>query len=213
MTIQTLIDGYKRFKATRFEQQRALYEELNKRGQSPKVLFIACCDSRCDPATITDAGPGEIFVVRNVANLVPPYSPQGTHHGTSAAIEFAVLHLGVEHIVVMGHAQCGGARALLMGADRDRDSTSFIGSWMALASRARDEVVAASPRACHGDEQRRMEHAIVRLSLANLRSFPWVRERLEDGRLGLYGWYFGIADGVLYALDQGSGEFRPLVED
>jgi len=213
VSIDNLIEGYRRFRATRFEEARGLYRELERRGQSPKVLFIACCDSRVDPATITDSGPGELFVIRNVANLVPPYTPDGRHHGTSAALEFAVRNLEVDDIVVMGHVQCGGARALLQGADRTASEHDFIGNWMALAAEVRDQLADAAPQADGANLATQMEHAIVRLSLRNLMTFDWVRERVAAGTLRLHGWYYGIAEGVLFAMDPESGRFNPIPDN
>lgn len=209
MSIEALLRGYRRFRTTRYAQARELYEQLQARGQRPKVLFIACCDSRADPAAITDSGPGELFVIRNVANLVPPCTPDGGHHGTSAAVEFAVRHLEVEHIVVMGHAECGGAKALMQGAGDDPAPGDFIGQWIALAQPARNRVL-AMPRLAPDGHQRAIEQEIVRLSLENLLSFGWLRERVEAGRLSLHGWHFGIATGSLRVLEPASGEFHPL---
>ncbi|MGQ0658615.1 MAG: carbonic anhydrase [Chromatiales bacterium] len=208
MSLEGLIAGYCRFRTTRFPSAQVLYRQLEARGQSPKTLLIACCDSRVDPATIFDAGPGELFVVRNVANLVPPSTPDGRHHGTSAALEFAVLHLQVECIVVMGHAQCGGAKALLEGVHEDPSRSDFIGSWMGLAAPARERVL--SLPVAPADMQRRIEYEIVRESLTNLLSFQWLRQRVEKGSLALHGLHFGIATGELAMLDAKTGEFRPV---
>ncbi len=210
MSVAQLLDGYQRFRKNRFEEAREIYYRLNKLGQSPKVMVIACCDSRVDPATIFDAGPGELFISRNVANLVPPYAPDGAHHGTSAALEFAVKHLKVEDIVVMGHAQCGGANALLMQHQFGK-RTEFIDSWMQIASDARDKVVLDQGDA--EDVQQAIEHEIVRLSLRNLMQFSWIREAVEAGQLHLHGWYFGIEKGVLYCLNPDTNEFEAVVDE
>ena len=159
MSIERLLEGYRRFRKTRFAATQELYRKLGKQGQSPEVLFIACCDSRVDPATIFDTGPGELFVVRNVANLVPPWAPDGSHHGTSAAIEFAVRHLKVRDIVVMGHAQCGGVAALLKGFHEQPGASDFIGSWISLAEEAKQRMVARQDS--HSDQQRELEYEIV----------------------------------------------------
>ncbi|MGE0383670.1 MAG: carbonic anhydrase [Gammaproteobacteria bacterium] len=207
MSIDALIDGYRRFRANRFEQARALYERLAS-AQRPRALMVGCCDSRVDPATITDTGPGELFVVRNVANLIPPYTPDGRHHGTSAALEFGVLVLGIPDIVVLGHARCGGAQALLAGAHDSAPMVDFVGAWMGLAADARERVLSrATPGA---DLQRELELEIVRLSIDNLHSFPWIAERVADGRLRIHGWHFGIANGELAVLDRASDEFSVL---
>jgi carbonic anhydrase len=141
MSLESLLDGYRRFRKERFPGAQKLYRELEASGQSPRLMFIACCDSRVDPATIFDTGPGELFVLRNVANLVPPNSPVAKHQAMSAALEFAVLHLDVQHIVVMGHAQCGGAKALLDGVHEQIPNAEFIGSWMNLALPARNRML------------------------------------------------------------------------
>lgn len=211
MSLHGLIAGYRRFRTTRFPSAQAVYQRLEAIGQSPKTLFIACCDSRVDPATIFDVGPGELFVVRNVANLVPINTPDGRHHGTSAALEFAVLHLQVECIVVMGHAQCGGAKALLEGIHEDASRSDFIGSWMGLAVRARERAM--SLPIAPAELQRCIEYEIVRESLHNLTSFPWLRRRVEEGHLALHGMHFGIATGELTILDVGTGTFVPVSLD
>ena len=209
--VQELVEGYRRFLDTRYEEQADLYRDLAEHGQSPKTMIIACCDSRVDPATIFSARPGQYFIVRNVANLVPPFEPHGDYHGTSAALEFAVTGLHVETIVVMGHARCGGVRAFLDGLHEPPAGGSFIDNWMSLLNPARD---AATQSAERGDDQaaqqQAMEHASVRHSLTNLETFPFIRERVEAGTLRLRGAYFDIADGRLLAMDPGTGTFSPL---
>jgi carbonic anhydrase len=203
--IDTLIDGYRRFRETGWARERERWSKLAE-GQSPRVMVIACSDSRVDPTQIFDSGPGEMFVVRNVAALVPPYETTGGHHGVSAALEFAVTQLQVEEVVVMGHGYCGGCAAALTGQfdDAAHGEGHFIADWIEMLREARDRV-----RAEHGEDFRAMELEGVRVSLANLRTFPWVREREADGRLKLHGAYFAIADGVLHVLDEASGEFAP----
>lgn len=199
----SLLAGYKRFREERWPEARAEYEALAA-GQKPHTLVIACSDSRADPALIFDAAPGQLFVVRNVANLAPPYEPDGRLHGVSAALEFAVKVLKVERIVVMGHAFCGGVHAMLNGAPEDcRD---FVAPWV--------EQVAPRVRRFVEDwpadvAERVAEEEVVRLSLENLRGFPWVAEREAAGALKLEGLHFGIADGVLRRLS-GPGRFEPL---
>jgi carbonic anhydrase len=168
-------------------------------------MFIACCDSRVDPATIFDTGPGELFVLRNVANLVPPNSPMAKHQAMSAALEFAVLHLNVEHIVVMGHAQCGGAKALLEGVHERIPNAEFIGSWMNMALPARNRML-LQPHPPE-DSLRLLENCIVQLSLENLLTYDWIRERFESGQIQLHGFHFGIASGDLAMLDPATGRF------
>jgi carbonic anhydrase len=207
-TIDQLIEGFRAFRQTYYTENRALFDALAERGQSPKVMVIGCADSRVDPLLITGAGPGDLFVVRNVANLVPPYAPDSQYHGTSAAIEFAVRGLEVEHVVVLGHAQCGGVRALMEGSalvDREDD---FVGAWMSIAEPARRRALAES--IAEEDRLQVCEFETVRISLANLMTFPWIRRRVEEKRLGLHGWYFDLNRGRLLHLDQAAGEFRDI---
>ncbi len=202
---QELIGGYHRFRTEGWSQQRARWAELSE-GQSPKVMVIACSDSRVDPAQIFDTSPGEIFVVRNVANLVPPYETDGGRHGVSAALEFAVTQLKVQEIVVMGHGACGGAHAALTErfADAEQGEGGFIAHWVDMLDEARDKV-----RAEFGDGPeavKAMEHETVRVSMRNLRTFPFVAEREAAGDLTLHGAYFAIADGILHVMDD-DGKF------
>ncbi len=204
-----LIQGYRRFRESGWSEQRERWTELAE-GQSPKVMVIACSDSRVDPAQIFDARPGEMFVVRNVANLVPPFEPDTNYHGVSAALEFAVTQLQVEELVVMGHGFCGGCAAALTGQfdDAGHGAGHFIAHWIDMLSEARDRIRAEHPGLERAAFQA-MEMEGVRISLRNLRTFPWVREREEDGRLKLHGAYFAIADGILHVCEEGSGEFAP----
>jgi carbonic anhydrase len=196
-----LLAGYGRFRAGRYALDEERYRSLGTGLQRPKLMIIACCDSRAAPETIFDAGPGEIFVMRNVANLVPPYAPDGGHHATSAAIEFAVLQLGVTDVVVMGHGRCGGIRAVVEGGD-PLSAGDFIGKWM---SDVRDVADAVRHDHEHGqDLQTAVEHASVEHSLANLRTFPWLRMRENKGELGLHGAWFDISLGELHAYDAGA---------
>ena len=196
----SLIAGYKRFRSDAYVRQKARFDELASEGQSPPVMIISCCDSRVDPATVFDTVPGQVFALRNVANLVPPFETGGGLHGVSAAIEFGVLGLGVRHIVVLGHAQCGGIKASL-----DQGQTgSFVDDWVAIISDARDEVIAAG----HPDPQRALELEAIKVSLQNLRSFPFIDDEEKRGELKLHGAYFGIVDGVLHVLDETTGHFN-----
>ncbi|WP_299173090.1 carbonic anhydrase [uncultured Brevundimonas sp.] len=203
MTEDELTAGYRRFRADHWPAARAEYEALAQ-GQKPHTLIVACSDSRADPALIFDAAPGQLFVVRNVANLVPPYEPDGQLHGVSAALEFGVKVLNVHRIVVMGHAHCGGVNAMLNGApDNCRD---FVAPWVAQGT----AVVRRVAEAVSEDQvERAAEEAVVRLSIENLRSFPWIAEREAAGELTLTGLHFGIADGVLRALTN-KPRFEPL---
>lgn len=191
-----LAEGYRRFRQNRWPQEKAEYEALAADGQKPHTLVVACSDSRADPALIFDAAPGQLFVVRNVANLVPPYQPDGGLHGVSAALEFGVKALGVRRIVVMGHALCGGVQAMRLGTpDIAQD---FVAPWVAQGEGA---VRAAVAHAHEGDEQLEAEAAVIGLSLANLKTFPWIAERVARGELELVGLHFGIGEGVLRRLD------------
>ena len=197
-----LIEGYRAFKSRRWRQEHAHYAELAAKGQKPATLVIACSDSRADPATIFDAAPGELFVVRNVAGIVPPYETDSGYHGTSAALAFAVVTLGVKQILVLGHAQCGGIAAALDSSLTE--GVPFLGNWIALL-----EPVRAQSAHIHDTAARHtaMERDCVALSLANLMTFPFVAERVNDGRLALHGARFGIADGRLEILDRATGAF------
>jgi len=202
-----LLTGYQRFRAESWARERARWADL-KRGQSPRVMVIACSDSRVDPAQLFDTSPGEIFVLRNVANLVPPYETDGSRHGVSAALEFAVTQLGVAEIVVMGHGSCGGVHAALTERfdGKAPGEGGFIAHWIDLLDEARERIVAAhgtGPDALHA-----MELETVRVSLANLRTFPFIPEREAAGTLTLHGAYFSIADGALHVMDE-DGEFVP----
>ena len=199
-----LTKGYHRFRQNRWPSERAEYEALATNGQKPHTLVVACSDSRADPALIFDTAPGELFVVRNVANLVPPYEPDGKLHGVSAALEFGVKVLGVKRIVVMGHAHCGGVNAMINGAPEI--VSDFVAPWIAQgAPVVRHVAETVEPH----EVDRAAEEAIVRLSIRNLRTFPWIAEREQAGRLILSGLHFGIADGVLRALTD-KPRFEPL---
>ena len=202
--ITKLTQGYRRFREDRWPSKRAEYEQLATKGQKPHTLIVACSDSRADPALIFDTAPGELFVVRNVANLVPPYEPDGKLHGVSAALEFGVKVLGVKQIVVMGHAGCGGVNAMIHGTpDSCRD---FVLPWVEQGTPTVKRVCESYP----ADQVERVaEEAIVKLSLENLRSFPWIAEREAAGELKLVGLHFGIADGVLTRAGEGE-RFEPL---
>jgi carbonic anhydrase len=206
--LDELISGYRRFRATGWSQQRERWAEL-KEGQSPRSMVIACSDSRVDPSIIFDVSPGEIFVVRNVAALVPPYELGGLRHGVSAALEFAVTQLEVSEVIVMAHGACGGVNAALTRRFRDAPpgEGGFIARWMSMLDEARDRIVAQMGE---GPEAiRALELESVRVSLANLRTFPCVPVREAAGKLKLHGAYFAIADGVLNLFDESTGHFSP----
>ncbi len=211
----TLLEGYRRFRAGPYNDQRARFDALAHIGQSPRIMIIACADSRVDPTRIFDSAPGEMFVMRNVANLVPPYEADGATHGSSAAIEFAVTQLEVEHIVVLGHARCGGITASLTGKfDAAAEGHgAFIGRWMAKIEPARDRIRAAQAISPDIDAQQALELAAIRLSLDNLMSFPFVAERVAAGTLALQGAHFDIADGILRILDPATDRYEPVPVD
>ena len=196
---QRLLEGYSAFRAGRLPTEQDRYRELAETGQSPEVMVIGCCDSRVSPEVIFDARPGELFVVRNVANLVPPYSPDGAYHGVSAALEFAVAALKVKHIVVLGHAHCGGVRAYAEDAE-PLSPGDFIGKWMSLMAPAAEKVGARGALS-RPEYLQRMEQASVVNSLDNLMTFPRLRKLIERGQVQLHGAYFGVATGQLSVLD------------
>jgi carbonic anhydrase len=206
-----LVDGYKDFLSERLPKEQTRFEELAKSGQSPEVMVVGCCDSRVSPEVIFNARPGELFVVRNVANLVPPFSPDGELHGTSAALEFAVQALKVKHIVVMGHGRCGGIRAFADDAQGPLSSGDFIGKWITLLRPAAERTGGQGMNEALPVFVERLALAGIQSSLANLRTFPCVRILEEKGRLQLHGTYFDVATGVLMVLDAESGQFRPAV--
>ena len=206
---ERLARGYRAFLDGRFAAERSRYERLAATGQRPEILVIGCVDSRVSPEVIFEAAPGELLVVRNVANLVPPYEPDAaTLHGVSAALEFGVMALRVRHIVVLGHASCGGIRAF---AD-EREPLSagdFIGRWMSQIEPAARRL--GAPSAHREEWLKRLEWAAIELSLENLMTFPWIRSRVEEKQLEIHGAYFGVADGRLFVRDPREGVFRPVV--
>jgi carbonic anhydrase len=203
-----LIDGYHRFRTSDYRRHRDRWEELSE-GQNPRVMVIACSDSRVEPAQIFDTVPGEIFSVRNIANLVPPFELGGGRHGVSAALEFAVTQLEVSDVIVLGHGSCGGVSAALTRAFHGKapGEGGFIDHWVDMLDEARDRIVAQ-----HGtgpEAVRALELETVRVSLRNLRTFPCIPEREAAGTLKLHGAYFAIRDGVLHVMDAATGEFAP----
>lgn len=206
-----LLDGYRNFMSARYSGERDRYRILADNGQQPKTLVVACCDSRSAPETIFDAGPGELFVVRNVANIVPPYEPDGTYHSTSAALEFAVQSLRVKDIVVMGHGRCGGIRAALDSNAEPLSPGDFIGKWMGLVSKAAEQIQSNDVMTA-GERQTALERVSIRNSIANLRTFPCVRILEERGKIQLHGAWFDISTGELWVMDGKTGDFiRPEV--
>ena len=210
MMLTQLIEGYRRFRAKDWAHERERWSEMAE-GQSPRVMVLSCADSRVDPAQIFDARPGEMFVVRNIAALAPPYETSSGYHGVSAALEFAVAQLGVDEILVMGHGLCGGCAAALTGQFEDTPPGRghFIADWVRLLNGARDAIRAAHPD-LDEDAFLEMERAAVKVSLANLRTFPWISKCEQAGQLKLHGAHFSIAEGRLYVLDEAEEIFRPV---
>lgn len=208
---ERLLAGYRNFMAGRYSAESGRYRSLAKDGQSPQTMVIACCDSRAAPETIFDSGPGELFVVRNVANLVPPYAPDDQHHGTSAALEFAVQSLKVKSIVVMGHGRCGGIGAALNPSAEPLSPGDFIGKWMGLVAPAAEAL--SGNLMTDAERQTALERISIRYQVANLRSFPCVKILEDKGRLTLHGAWFDISNGELWVMNPETGDFeRPPLD-
>ncbi|MFZ2541195.1 MAG: carbonic anhydrase [Gallionella sp.] len=203
-----LVDGFRRFHERHLTADGAQFQDLVQFGQTPKVLVVACCDSRVDPSLVLDCAPGDLFVIRNVANLVPPAENQGHFHGTSAALEFGVCDIGVSHIIVLGHAQCGGIHALLEGGVGREGS--FIAEWMGIADAAREQVEQELAGASEKLRHRACEQQALLASLKNLMTFSWIRERVEQGQLTLHGWYFDMEGGELLGYNAATRQFEKL---
>lgn len=207
---ETLADRYRRFRHRHFVPNADHYEELATHGQSPETMIVSCSDSRVDPETIFSAMPGELFVVRNVANLVPPYEISGKYHGVSAAMEFAVLNLRVKNMIVMGHSGCGGVKAALDQNAAIQTDAHFISKWMSMLDDARLSVLAAHQSSSSDVRQEALEKEAIKQSIANLRTFPFVKEQEDKGRLSLHGAHFDIKSGTLTVLNHSRGQFFPL---
>ncbi|SFT40504.1 carbonic anhydrase [Mesorhizobium sp. YR577] len=209
---EKLLAGYRNFMSGRFQTETSRYRDLARDGQTPETLVIACCDSRSAPEIIFDAGPGELFVLRNVANLVPPYAPDGEYHSTSAALEFAVQALKVKNIVVMGHGRCGGIKAALDSDALPLSPGDFIGRWMSLLAPAA-ESVSNNTMMTTVERQTSLERISIRYSIANLRTFPCIKILEDKGRLTLHGAWFDISTGELWVMNRETGDFeRPEAE-
>jgi carbonic anhydrase len=211
-----LVAGYETFLAGRFPGEHERFRDLAEKGQRPTTMVVSCCDSRVSPEAIFDAGPGELFVLRNVANLIPPFEPDDHYHGASAALEYAVMSLRVQHIVVLGHAQCGGVAAFAASlANPDTPPLSegdFIGRWIKLLAPAAERA-GERPETLDRAYLEKLEFEAIRQGLRNLRSFPWIRTLETRHYLHLHGAYFGVMDGRLLALDEDSGVFRPIARE
>lgn len=207
-----LLEGYRRFRLDHYPEKSGRYAELAEHGQNPRLMVISCSDSRVDPAQIFDVDPGEIFVVRNVAAMVPPFETTPGHHGVSAAVEFAVQFLKVSKIVVMGHGKCGGCQAALTRNlhGNEPGAGGFVADWVGMLDKVR-EPIARELGTSGREAELAMELAAVKACLENLRSFPFVEQRENEGLLGLHGAHFAIFDGILRVLDEESGEFAPVL--
>ncbi len=206
-----LVEGYADFCGNRLQEEQGRFRRLAEEGQRPPVLLIGCCDSRVSPEVIFGAGPGEIFVVRNIGALVPPFTHDGPRQETSAAIEYAVMALRVAHIVVMGHAQCGGVRAFALGQDQAFQPLSpdnYVGKWKELIKPAADRLGPPAGDFDHYCES--LSYASIIQSIENLRGYPWLKEQEDAGKISLHGAYFGVANGKMTALDQATGRFLPV---
>ena len=203
---KSLVEGYRRFLRDRHAPERGRYLQLAELGQAPTAMAIACCDARVDISAIFDTEPGELFILRNVANLVPPYEPEGRYHGTSAAIEFAVQELKVPHLIVLGHSRCGGVAAYRKKVRDKISERGFIGSWLAML----DNLKIAEIEIFEFGDEVAFEFAAIRYSLSNLRTFPFIRKREKARQLSLHGLHFDLASGALLALDEEQGGFTEL---
>ncbi len=206
---QPLIEGFLRFRDNHFPSNDIEYSRLFEEGQKPKFLIVGCCDSRVDPAIIFNCAPGELFVVRNVANIVPPNEARIGHHGTTAAIEYGVCNLGVEHVVILGHEHCGGIQTLLQ-TSRDFNPDSFIDDWMRLVDSARVSVERDYSDAGIEVRRRACEQRAILVSLENLLTYPWVTQRIAEKTLRIHGWYFDIKQGQLLGYNTTTEQFEPL---
>lgn len=206
---QKFVSGFVKFQRASREADPELFSRLALK-QAPKCMVIACCDSRVDPAILANAAPGDLFIVRNVANLVPPCEPDTRHHGTSAALEFAVNALHVEYIIVMGHANCGGIRAMLTNDPEIAPEHPFIHRWMRLAESARQRTLEVLPDQSLDIQAAFCEREVVKVSLRNLRTFPCITERVAAGTLRLHGLYFDIAAATLFQYEDETGDFAPV---
>jgi carbonic anhydrase len=209
MPLCKLTRGFLEFKNATFEPKRELFERLAHQ-QQPRVMMIACSDSRVDPAILTGAEPGDLFMVRNVANLVPPCVKNHAQHGVSAALEFGVKALGVEHVIVFGHVDCGGIRALLTQDPAIDEEHSFIHRWLQIADEARRRTLIVARHEPIETQLRILEQEAIRTSLANLLTFPWIEERVAAGKLRLHGWTFDINRGEVRAYVPDDDTFAPL---
>ena len=212
MALERLLRGFRDFRTGYYREHLDLFEKLASEGQSPKILIVGCADARVDPGILTQTQPGDIFTIRNVAAMVPPaqYPPDNRHHGISSAVEFAVRGLGVEHIVVLGHALCGGIGALVDGRDSIYASYDYMSTWMAIAQEVRDSAVQRMAGRSRNEITRAVEQGAVLNSVGNLMSFRWIAERVEAGTLALHAWWFNMTEGQLYAFNPATATFEAV---
>lgn len=211
--INSLIKGYKKFRAEYFGENKQAYERLVRYGQNPKILVIACSDSRVDPAIVTNSEPGDLFIIRNIANLVPPFSQNSDYLGTTAALEYAILHLSIRHIIVFGHSECGGIASLIETTDDTYDKNSFIPKWVEIAKPAYQAMKEQCVNAKY-DQQMQVcgENSLIN-SLNNLRTFPWIDQKVLLGELFLHAWHFNLNSGQIKQYDQKTNEFTELKDN
>ena len=211
--IKTLIEGYKEFQKQYFNGKCGVFEDLVRHGQSPKVLMIACSDSRVDPAIVMNCKPGDLFVVRNVANLVPPYQADNSYHGSSAALEFAISHLKIRHVVIFGHSQCGGIQSLIDQVETEHPPYSFVAKWMELAQNARKQTFEKHADATPEEKAHYCGHYAIINSLINLLTFPWVEQGVKERSLYIHGWFFNLSTGIIDAYNFDTKKFEELGEN
>tara|TARA_R110002110_G_scaffold119309_2_gene293759 strand:+ start:47056 stop:47682 length:627 start_codon:yes stop_codon:yes gene_type:complete len=200
-SLQKILKGYKAFKEGYFEGNKLTMEQLSNYGQNPKVMVVSCCDSRVDPGLLTLSAPGELFVVRNVANIVPPFESDDSHHGTSAALEFGIRSLKIKHLILLGHSKCGGIKALIDNTiSKNADQSDFIANWMSIINT--DDFDTTDTDSC-------AQKALIQ-SYNNCLSFPWIKEALDQETLAIHLWFFDIKSGQIYSYSETSKEYRPL---
>lgn len=208
--IETLIQGYQKFRNDYFNDSNSAFEDLVRWGQRPKILMIACSDSRVDPALVMNCQPGDLFVIRNVANLVPPYEDDQSYHGTSAALQFGVCSLGIRHVILFGHTQCGGIQALLEQAPETCGQKGFIAKWMELAKPAHEAVLEYHPEKSLDEKTTLCGQYSLINSLKNLETFPWIADKVQEGSLFLHAWNFDLSKGILEGFDPKQNCFKEL---
>lgn len=208
--IDLLIEGYQQFRKQYFNENCDIYKDLVRKGQNPNVLMIACSDSRVDPAIVMNCKPGDLFVIRNVANLVPPYQADNTYHGTSAALEFAICDLNIHHVVIFGHSQCGGIQALMDHVHNENSPYSFVTKWVELAQSACDLTFEKHREASAEEKAHLCGHYAIINSLNNLLTFPWIAKGVNDKTLFIHGWFFNLSTGIIDAYNFKTGQFEEL---